>query len=339
MVLNKGMPMAKIHKATWLHKLPSTPQDVKALAQRVAEAGFDMLIPCVKQITGIADYQSKVARVRDEYKTWDPLMVLADESNKLGLSIHAWCCVFPEGKDSNLLSSHPELTAVAGKEQAKTEEFRLGCPNRPEVQDYEAAIYQELIDNYPIAGVHLDYIRFTSGLCYCDYCQADYRRATAGDLNKLGFFTWNNAAAQDMDKWIKWRCDIVTRFVRRIRQASAKGKKELSAAVFFYYPGGLQDIGQDWEEWVRLGLLDYVFPMNYSVSTQIAAKWTRNNVATLKGTKGCRLWEGILRPVGMTTPRFMEHVRAILDAGVEGFTIFEYPYIKDEDFAEMKSLR
>ena len=81
--------MSKVHKATWLHKLPSTPQEVRALAQRVAEAGFEMLIPCVKQSSGIADYQSKVAKVRDEYKTWDPLMVLAEESNKLGLSVHA----------------------------------------------------------------------------------------------------------------------------------------------------------------------------------------------------------------------------------------------------------
>ncbi len=330
--------MPKIHKATWLHKLPSTPEEVRAVARRVADAGFDMLLPCVKQTSGIADYQSKVARVRAEYAGWDPLMVLAEESNKLGLKVHAWCCVFPEGDQSNLLEAHPDFAAVAGSEQANTEPFRLGCANRPEVQDYEAAIYQELIDNYPIAGVHLDYIRFTSGLCWCDYCKADYRGTMGGDLNNLGFFKWREEGAQDMDRWIKWRCDIITRFVRRIRKASAAGDKELSAAVFFYYPGNLSDIGQDWEDWCREGLLDYVFPMNYSVSTQIAAKWTRNNLAAMKGVKGCRLWEGILRPANMSTPRFIEHVRAILDAGVEGVTIFEYPYITNADFKALKEL-
>lgn len=330
--------MSKIHKAMWLHKLPSTPEEVRAVARRTADAGFDMLLPCVKQPNGIADYQSKVANVRTEYSDWDPLMVLAEEANRVGLKIHAWCCVFPEGDDSKLLAEHPEFAAVAGEEQPKTEGFRLGCPNRPEVQDYEAAIYQELIDNYPIAGVHLDYIRFTGGLCWCDYCKADYRSATGGDLDNLGFFKWRNKDAQDMDQWIRWRCDVITRFVRRIRKASADGGKELSAAVFHYHPGGLQDIGQDWETWCREGLLDYVFPMNYSVSTQIAAKWTRNNVAALSGVKDCRLWEGILRPANMNTPRFIEHVRAVLDAGVEGFTIFEYPYVTDADFSALKKL-
>ena len=227
--------MSKIHKTMWLHKLPSTPEEVRC--SPATDAGFDMLLPCVKQPNGIADYQSKVANVRTEYSDWDPLMVLAEEANRVGLKIHAWCCVFPEGDDSKLLAEHPEFAAVAGEEQPKTEGFRLGCPNRPEVQDYEAAIYQELIDNYPIAGVHLDYIRFTGGLCWCDYCKADYRSATGGDLDNLGFFKWRNKDAQDMGQWIRWRCDVITRFVRRIRKASADGGKELSAAVFHYHPG------------------------------------------------------------------------------------------------------
>jgi hypothetical protein len=59
----------------------------------------------------------------------------------------------------------------------------------------------------------------------------------------------------------------------------------------------------------------------------------------MKGAKGCRLWEGIHRPAHMSTPRFMDHIRGVLDAGVEGITIFEYPDITDADFAAMKKLR
>ena len=332
--------MSKVWKATWLHKLPSTPDEVEGIAQRLSDAGFDLLIPCIKQVTGIVDYQSRVANVREEYRSWDPLMVLAEEAERLGLSVHAWCCVFPEGEDSKLLDESPELAAVPGKEQPFGEQqFRFACPNRPEVQDYEASLYQELIDNYPIAGVHLDYIRFTTGLCFCEVCQESYRETTGGDLNALKFFEWNKPDAQDMDGWIEWRCEIINRFVRRIRAASQAGGKELSAAVFHYYPGGLQDIGQDWETWVREGLLDYVFPMNYSPSTLIASKWTRNNVATLAGApEGCRHWEGLHRPACMSTERFVRHVRGVLDAGVEGITIFEYPYLKDEDLIALKEL-
>lgn len=332
--------MSEFHKATWLHKLPSTVDETKAVAQRLADAGFDLLIPCIKQVTGIVDYQSKVANVRAEYKDWDPLMVLAEEANDLGLSVHAWCCVFPEGDDSRLLSEHPELVAASGDEVKYSEtQFRWSCPNRPEVQDYEAAIYQELIDNYPVQGVHLDYIRFSNGLCFCDHCKEDYHKTTGRDLGALKFFGWNNPDAQDMDEWIEWRCAPITKFVKRIREASKKGGKELSAAVFHYYPGNLSDIGQDWEAWARTGLLDYVFPMNYSVSTAIAAKWTRNNIATLAGASGeCKLWEGILRPASMSTKRFISHVSAIKETGVEGITVFEYPYLTDDDLTALRTL-
>lgn len=334
------MANATFHKATWLHKLPSTESDVRGVARRLAEAEFDLVIPCVKQTSGIVDYQSRIANVRKEFRTWDPLEVLCDEAGRLGIDVHAWCCVFPEGPDSALLNQHPEWTAQPGSECEVWEtQFRWACPQRQEVQDYEAAVYQELLDRYPLAGVHLDYIRSSRGLCFCEHCQTSYRHATGKDLLDLNIFTWNNPDAHDMDAWIRWRCEPIDRFVRRIRHAANAAKKELSAAVFHYYPGGLEDIAQDWEAWVREGLLDHIFPMNYSLSTMITAKWTRNNVATLAGAAAeCRHWEGILRHRAMTTPRFIEHVEAVLEAGVEGITVFEYPYLTDRDLAALKKL-
>ena len=330
----------KIWKATWWHKLASTPEQIKKDIQRLVDAEFDMLIPCVLQTSGIADYQSKIANVREEFKGWDPLMVAAEEANRLGLSIHAWNCVFPEGDESALLQNHPEFEAQPGTELERGEPIhKLACPNRPETQDYEASLYQELIDNYPVDGVSLDYIRFINGTCYCEYCQQDYKEKTGGDLMNLNFFKWNSVEAEDMDVWINWRCNVINRFVKRMREASKAGGKELSASVFHYYPGGLQDIAQDWESWVRNEWVDYILPMNYSPSSQIAAKWARNNIATLDGAPASvKHWQGINRPPAMTTSRYIDHVKAILDTGIEGITIFEYPCLTDTDLAELKKL-
>lgn len=331
--------MKQAKKAVWLHNLPPTPEAVKRVAQRLAEARFDLLIPCVKQVTGIADYASRVANVNEKFESWDPLMVLAEESNRLGLAVHAWCCVFPEGEHSRLLAEHPEFEAVKGPENRCNEPHRLACPNRRDVQDYEASLYQELIDGYPIAGVHLDYIRFVDGTCFCEVCRESYRAATGQELLDLKVSPWNPGTAQDLDAWIAWRCDIITGFVRRIRTACRAGDKQLSAAVYFNYPDLLLQIGQDWERWAREHLLDFVFPMNYNRSTLLAAKWTRNNLAVLAGANGaCRLWEGILRPASMSTERFRRHVEEVLAAGAEGITIFEYPYLTDDDLAMLKTI-
>jgi uncharacterized lipoprotein YddW (UPF0748 family) len=325
--------MPRLHKACWLHRFPSSPEAVREIAHRLEDAGFDMLLPCVKQPNGIIDYQTKIGTIREEFRDWDPLEVLLEETGDMRLSVHAWCCVFPEGDHSALLNSRPELAAEPGAEWDLGEpQFRWACPNRPEVRDYEASIYREILDRYPVEGVHLDYIRFSQGLCFCDHCRDSYREATGEDLTSLGFFGWNDPDAQDMDRWIGWRCVIITDFVRRIRTMSEEAGRELSAAVFHYYPGGLLDIGQDWERWVREGLLDYVFPMNYNLSTRIAAKWTRNNVATLKDAPGnCHLWEGLHRHASMSTEQFLDQVRAVRDAGVEGVTIFQYPGLTADD--------
>lgn len=323
--------------AAWKHSLPTSADGVRTLIRRLKDAGIDLFIPCVKQVDGRVDYPSQVADVHEPYQGWDALMVAAEEANTVGLALHAWCCVFAEGKHSRLLAEHPDCVAV--QDGTSTEDHQFACPRRPETQAYELAIYQELIDRYPVQGVHLDYIRYSSGYCVCPACVQSYRETTGKDLRQHHLNEWQHAETHDMDAWIAWRCAPVTEFVRTVRAAATAGGKELSAAVFHYLPGQLQDVGQDWELWARDGLLDYVMPMNYSKSTRIAAEWTRNNVAALAGsTSGCRLWEGIVRPSHMTTPRFLEHIRAVAGAGVEGVCIFEVGYLTDEDMQMLSSV-
>ena len=79
--------------------------------------------------------------------------------------------------------------------------------------------------------------------------------------------------------------------------------------------------------------------MNYQIATTMAGAWTRSNADSVKAAGGkATLWEGIVRPAAVNTERFAEHVRAVLGAGVEGVTIFEYNYLSDEDLAALKKL-
>ena len=174
--------MSKVGKATWIHHLPKEgPDAVRQVARRLADAGFDLLIPCIKNPDGYIDYHGKVANIRPEFQEWDPLRVLTEEARKVGLKVHPWCCVFPEGDGSKLLQEHPEYVArdpsgepigAGAYKNQRPQMPRWACSSRPEVQDYEYAIYEELLNNYDIDGVHLDYIRYqhpASGQysCYC----------------------------------------------------------------------------------------------------------------------------------------------------------------------------
>jgi uncharacterized lipoprotein YddW (UPF0748 family) len=152
--------MAALGKATWIHHLPKEgPDAVRQVARRLADAGFDLIIPCIKNPDGYLDYHGTTALVRPEFADWDPLRVLSEEARRVGLKVHPWCCVFPEGQGSKLLQEHPDYVArdpdgepvVAGPYK-----IRWACSSRPEVHDYEFAMYEDLMDNYDIDGVHLD---------------------------------------------------------------------------------------------------------------------------------------------------------------------------------------
>ena len=96
--------------ATWSHRVSDfgeNPQEVDAHVKRLADAGFELIIPCVKNAPGYADFTTDIARVNPEYPDWDPLKVLAESADKQNMKVHAWFCVFREGDGSALLSRNP----------------------------------------------------------------------------------------------------------------------------------------------------------------------------------------------------------------------------------------
>lgn len=330
--------MAAVGKATWIHHLPQNPDSVRQVARRLADAGFDLVIPCVKNPDGYLDYHGTTAFVRPEFSEWDPLRVLTDEARRVGLKVHPWCCVFPEGEGSKLLQEHPNYVALDPSGEpviAGQYKIRWACSSRPEVQDYEFAMYAELMDRYDIDGVHLDYIRYNHPSnghqsCFCAYCQETFKRETGADPSL-------DQATREWSAWIDWKTANITRFVERLSAEARQKGKEVSAAVFPDYPNSVVDIGQDWEEWARRGLVDFLFPMNYTMSTKIAIKRTRNHVAALEGTD-IPLWEGLWNRQALSTPMLMAQVQGVLDQGAQGVVIFEYFGIDDQDLQALSQL-
>jgi uncharacterized lipoprotein YddW (UPF0748 family) len=331
--------MGNIGKAVWIHNLPQEgPEDVRMVARRLAEAGISLLIPCIKNVDGFIDYHGAASHIRPEFNAWDPLQVLTEEARRVGLSIHPWCCVFPEGEGSRLLQEHPEYVALdpAGAPIiVGNYKIRWACCARPEVQDYELAMYYELMDRYDIDGVHLDYIRYHQGLrgqrsCYCAYCRAAFKQET-------GFEPSFDEATRAWSAWVDWKAARITLFVQQLSIAAKTRSKEVSAAVFPDYPDSIPDIGQDWEDWGRRRLVDYMFPMNYTMNNTIAVKRTRNHVAGMSGS-GVPLWEGLWNRPEVTTPMLMEQVRCVLAAGAQGIVIFEYYSLDDQDLRALSKL-
>jgi uncharacterized lipoprotein YddW (UPF0748 family) len=326
--------MGRFPKATWIHHLPKDPESVRNVARRLAEADFDLVIPCVINPDGFLDYHSSVGNIRDDFKEWDPLKILVEEAHEKGIQVHPWSCVFAEGRGSKLLQDKPELAAVdkEGSPVVPGGPHRMGwaCPAREEVQDYEMALYQEMMDNYPVDGVHLDYIRYGGGfMCFCDYCRETFKAESGADPVTL------DAQSELWPEWVSWRVNIITKFVGRLREAARAKNVEVSAAVFAGYPECVESIGQDWVKWGKSGLVDYLFPMNYTLDAKQAVERANNHIAAVGGA--CPVWEGLWNKPEMTVPMLIEEIQGVLRAGAQGLVIFEYYGLSDEDIEAIQT--
>ncbi len=314
----------------WSHRITDFGErdELKERVAGLADVGFDLVVPCVKNAPGAVDFLSDVADVNPEYADWDPLEVLIEECGERGIKVHPWFCVFREGDQSHLLREHPESAAVF-------EEGAQGgwaCACRPGVQDYVFALYKEIAERYGPAGLHLDYIR-TGSLCRCDYCRAETEKLGVNvddaPRGSLGYAAWS-----------EWRAGRVTAFVRRMRELTSSEGIELSAAVFPDVPVCIIHQGQDWPLWAEEKLVDFLFPMNYTPSTRAAATRTQCHLALAAGH--VPIWEGLCRRSSqamLDAPALERQMRAVLETGAEGICLFSYPALDDEDMALIRGLK
>jgi uncharacterized lipoprotein YddW (UPF0748 family) len=319
----------KLHLATWAHSISNfgdNPDEVERHVERLADAGFELIIPCVKNPPGYVDFMTDVAEVNPSYPDWDPLRVLAESATGHDMKVHPWFCVFREGEHSRLVNQSPHLAAILD-----SADQRWACACHPETQDYELALYGSVADGYPVHGLHLDYIR-TGGLCRCEYCM-EQMSSRGIDIDEI------SRRDPGLAQWTDWRCERITSFVEQMRELTRSRDIELSAAVFADIPSCRNSNGQDWAKWAEKDLVDLMIPMNYDNSVRNVRLRTRQHVAAVKDR--CPVWEGLGKASSasqLTTEVLVEQIAAAEQEGATGVVLFHYPALGDEDLAALKAL-
>ncbi len=188
---------------------------------------------------------------------YDPLAFAIEECHRRGMELHAWVVAFPAGKVAEVRKQgaqainrrRPELCIRAG------EEWMLD-PGVPATADYLAAICGEIVRNYAVDGIHLDYIRYPErGIRFND---------------KPTYLRYGKGKAKS-----QWRADNVTRCVRAIHN-EVRGIRpwvKLSCAPVGKYAdvsrysskgwNARDAVSQDVKLWLRENLMDWIFPMMY----------------------------------------------------------------------------
>ncbi|MGE4602319.1 MAG: family 10 glycosylhydrolase [Planctomycetota bacterium] len=291
-----------IRKALWITRWDYlTEQQVRTCIANAARGGFDAVLFQVRG-NGTVFYRSSLEPWAEEFDHqdpgFDPLAIACQEAKRLGVSIHAWINAVPgwRGDQPPPDTSPPQhwsarphwfLHDDEGQRQALQPNYYVALnPCLPEVRHHVGRICAELVENYSIDGIHLDYIRFLeSGI------ETDYPR----DPRSLQLYEQATGSAdpdKTPDAWDKWRRDQITEMVREIRRAVRQVDRDaiLSAAVYRTPSIAYDRVRQDWPRWLRLGLVDAVFPMQYD---REIARFERRVAECLREARGYPVLMGL----------------------------------------------
>ncbi len=314
-------------RAVWNHSgLGAYPGDWERSAQELAAAGVNMILPNMAW-GGIAHYRSEFLPPSEKFAQYgDQIEQCVKAAHRHGLEVHIWKITWNlEGAPTEF----QEKMRKTGRTQvsAKGEQLNWLCPSQPENVQLELSSLLEIVKNYDIDGIHLDYIRYPgSHACYCQQCRKRFIVATKKQVNE-----WPAAVLPGTGKYgaeyTTWRTEQITRLVRMLhkRARAVKHDIKISAAVFGGYPACVSSIGQDWVAWAKAGYLDFVCPMNYTEEMSYFTELLENQLALLP--QGVAIYPGIGATASnsiLTADSVVGQIYLARYLGAAGWTIFDY---------------
>ena len=166
-------------RAVWNHSgLGAYPGDWDRSAKELAAAGINMIFPNMAW-AGVAHYPSKVLPQSKTFSQYgDQLAQCVAAARKHDLEVHVWKITWNlEGAPKEFIEKMRE----AGRTQVSATGKPLNwlCPSHPKNVSLELESILEIIANYDVDGIHLDYIRYPgSHACYCEECRKRFTLAT-----------------------------------------------------------------------------------------------------------------------------------------------------------------
>ena len=222
---------------------------------------------------------------------FDPLAYLLDTANGKGINIHAWVNVYFLWSSKSLPKDERHILHMQQQWLDTTEEWPVDVgkqlemvavnnnseglflsPNHPDVNEYLIKVFRELITNYDIDGLHLDYIRYQDAEYGRNpYAIAQFKTESGNDPGPWFLEMERSTIASprliaNMKRWNNFKRKAVTSLVKDTRALVDEVRPDciISAAVKPNLYVARERYFQEWNVWLAAGYLDWVVPMNYS---------------------------------------------------------------------------
>lgn len=331
-------------RAVWLDRgtivRAGSETELAKIFDRLAQAGINTIFFETVN-AGYTIYPSKVAPQQNPLiRGWNPLASGVKLAHERGMEIHAWVWTFAAGNqrhnqilniDPNypgpVLAAHPNWANYdqQGRMIPSGQTKPFFDPANSELRQYLLKLYQEIVTEYKVDGLQLDYIRYpfqdsAAGRSY-GYGQAartQFQQLTGVDPMKI-----TPRQTQLWQQWTTFRTQQVDSFVKQVSQMLRQQRRDLTLSVaVFPLPESerIQKIQQHWEIWARQGDVDLVIPMTYAQDTvrfqTLAKPWIASSQL------GSALLIPGIRLLSLPTLGAFDQLQLVRDLPVSGFALF-----------------
>lgn len=244
---------------------------------------------------GVTFYESKIL---PNNLPKEPLEKLIELAHKEGMFVHAKILVFfmyfaPKKQNDLMIERGRVLLSSKGKIQLQSKTPWLD-PSQIENRIQMQSVIKEILENFNVDGIQLDYIRF---------------------YEEHGIH----------ESILKIRTAVLTNFVSEtgFLIKNINPKIRYSACIFYDLERAKNEMAQDWETWSNNSIFNFYVPMNYTLSNKNLMKWIYSQELSMK--KGTTFYSGLGAYMDkMSSDKLFEQINIIRRAKVPGFVLFSY---------------
>jgi uncharacterized lipoprotein YddW (UPF0748 family) len=258
---------------TWEHIDPALSAEqnmerVRTILDRHKAANMNAVLWQCRQ-SGTAYYQSSYEPwgyyANYRYPGYDPLAYAVEEAHKRGMELHAWFNVFQCSSTypGTPAAEHPEWICRDRNGNPMTSNISLS-PGLEDVRAYLISVAMEVVRNYDIDGLHLDYVRWN------EYTNSPLSQALAKAAE----------ARPSLD-------GAIPPELLRDLEENAEGRYLYD--IDHPYSAGVPAGFASWEDWWRWSVTEFVRVLHDSI--QAVKPWVRLSVAAL-GRYNWGEWQG-----------------------------------------------
>ncbi|MDI6617858.1 MAG: family 10 glycosylhydrolase [Clostridiales bacterium] len=326
------------------------PDGAKIITGQMKRYGFTDIFLLVDGESGSVGYNSEIA-LSVAHPDRDILKNIVEEAHKKNLRVHAW---FVINSDMQWAHNHPDdaMRYIDGRADESGKRVSLLSIS---YREYVKKLICEVIRNYDVDGIHVDYIRYMDAeICFNERNEVSRAKALGINMKRVkefmdktfyiekdmkSIFEAYDNGDKDIRDWINLRKDAVNSFAREIRDIVKGMDPEIKYSASLV-PWGAYDsnflaaqensntfadveYGQNYKD--ASSIYDFIIPMTYWNDFKKSPQWVSKLYENARSIFGKdRVLAGIQAYSTDKTGDLCDTIYSIDEIGADGVVLFRY---------------